>query len=764
MRPAESIRAGNRPRRPPEQLPGDERMLEQAMNANRRTYRGEDTASRLLEPGGNCWRIEEATRAAVLIDAASYFKAFTAAVKKAGRSVYIVGWDIHSRLRLLREDSERGERPEGPVELREFLNEAVSRNRDLQVNLLIWDFAMVFLLEREIFPVFQLDWKTERRVRFHLDANHPIGASRHQKIVVIDDRLAFVGGLDLTQQRWDTRRHLPEDPRRRSPGGTEYGPYHDVQVLVEGPVAAALGELVRTRWRRATGKELPPPEVRSDPWPEGLEADVNGGEFGIARTEAAYRDQPEVREVEKLHLDSIAAARQSIYMENQYLTSHRIAGALARRLEEKDGPEVVLISSRVSGGWLEQASMGLRRLKFLDTIRSADRHGRLRVLYPLAREGSRSEPMKVHAKVTVIDDRLLRIGSANLTNRSMGLDSECDLALEAGSRETADSIRRVRDRLLGHQLGESGEAVRRALGETGSLAALVDELGPRSGRLEPLESEYEPLAGSILPEHALFDPEEPIRAESLLEFFGDPREGKEQGKGRPLAGIVTAVIVLLAVAALWRFTDLGQRTDPALLSAWFEPVRQSAAAPLAVVAGFVVGGLILLPVTALIAATALGFGPWYGFLYALIGTLASAVTTYGIGKWLWRDALRRLVGDRLNRLASDLDRQGVLVIAAVRLVPVAPFSIVNLVAGSSGIRFRNYFLGTVIGMAPGMFVLALFADRAAQAVREPSMVSVLTALGMLLVLFAVSWFARRLAKRKVASREAGRGEERGEGA
>ncbi len=211
------------------------------------------------------------------------------------------------------------------------------------------------------------------------------------------------------------------------------------------------------------------------------------------------------------------------------------------------------------------------------------------------------------------------------------------------------------------------------------------------------------------------------------------------------------MVALLTLAGLWRFTPLGQWADPAHLAAWFEPLRQSLLAPPAVIVGFVVGGLVMLPVTALIAATALGFGPWYGFLYALAGTLASAVVTYGAGKWLWRDTLRRLAGARLNRLSRQLDRQGVLVIAAVRLVPIAPFTVVNLVAGSSGIRFRNFIMGTLIGMAPGMFVLSLLADRVAQAVREPTVLSVLAAIGVTLLLVAISLAARRLARKKIAS-------------
>ena len=300
----------------------------------------------ILQSGRNCWRVEPASRVSFLIDADAYFRAFRTAVSNARHSLFVVGWDINSRLNLPR-DGDDGH----PGELCDFLNDVVQRRRDLNAYILIWDFAMIYAIERELLPVYRLDWRTHRRLQFHLDDSHPTGASQHQKIVVVDNRLAFVGGIDLTRSRWDTPAHLAEDARRIDPDGTAYGPFHDVQVMVEGAAAAALGEIARTRWQRATGREAKPARSsRHELWPSGVKPDFEDIEVAISRTEPRFEDREETREVERLYLDAITAARDSIYIENQYLTSESVSTALCKRLADRDGPEVVLVLPRASSG------------------------------------------------------------------------------------------------------------------------------------------------------------------------------------------------------------------------------------------------------------------------------------------------------------------------------------------------------------------------------------------------------------------------------
>jgi phospholipase D1/2 len=230
-----------------------------------------------------------------------------------------------------------------------------------------------------------LNWVTSDRIHFKLDGAHPKAAAHHQKIVVIDDALAFCGGIDMTADRWDTREHLDDDPRRKRPSGRSYGPWHDASTMVDGEVARALGDLARERWRRATGEALEPPPPRSPIWPSGIVPTFTGIDVAIARTQPEYDGEEEVREIEAFLLDAIASAKTAIYWESQYFACRRIVEAMAERLQERDGPELVIVNPKSADGFLEAATMDTARARLLRLIDKADRHGRFRIFTPVTK-------------------------------------------------------------------------------------------------------------------------------------------------------------------------------------------------------------------------------------------------------------------------------------------------------------------------------------------------------------------------------------------
>lgn len=699
------------------------------------------SSDRVLAPGRNCWRVERATRAAFLVEGAEYYPAFRDAVTRAQRRIFIVGWDIDSNLRLLRDDGDNG----GP--LGDFLNGIVSSRPELEAYVLIWDFAMLYAMEREWLPVYRLGWKTHRRLHFRLDDRHPLGGSQHQKVVVIDDEVAFVGGMDLSKWRWDTSEHAPGDPRRRDSAGNRYSPYHDVQMLVSGPAAVALGELVRERWHRATGHALSPPEPVGDPWPQTVVPSLTGVEVAIARTEPRYAGRREVREVERLYLDMIARARHYIYVENQYLTSKVIGDALASRLREAHGPDMVLVVPQKTGGWLEQNTMDVLRRRIVRQLRGADRHGRLRLVYPHV-PGLEPQHISVHSKLMVVDDRLVRVGSANLSNRSMGLDSECDLCLESDEPAAASAARALLARLLGEHLDVDEARFHDVLAETGSLVRTVDALAGDGRSLRPLDENgirVEPEVEVFVSESDLVDPERPVDPERLAARVV-PQDDRQPAR-RGITVLMTMLFLLLALAAGWRWTPLNQWLDVDTLVALFDALQQYAYGPLAVLAGYVIGGFLVVPVTLLVAVTIIAFGPVWGFAYALVGSLLSAAAVFGAGHLLGRNTVRRLAGSRLNRLSQRLARRGVLAIITVRIIPVAPFTVVNLVAGVSHISFGKYMLGTVIGMVPGLLGLSVFMDRLLAAIRSPDTANLALVAAAVLLLAAGGFGLRRWLQR-----------------
>lgn len=281
-------------------------------------------------------------------------------------------------------------------------------------------------------------------------------------------------------------------------------------MMVEGEAARMLGELGRRRWRQAGGKPLPACALQEQsPWPERLSAEFRDVEVGIARTRAAWRDVGELREIEALFIEQIARAKRFIYAENQYFASRVIAEAIALRLSEPAPPEIVLITPFSADGWLEQTAMDGARVRLLHAISEADHARRFHAYYPVTSGGM---PIYVHAKLMIVDDEIVRVGSANMNNRSLGLDTEADLFIDAarpGNARAAPAIGRLRHRLLAEHCGLSEEDMVALLDRHGSMAPAIFA-APRNGkRLEPFV--LRPLTDTekALVDSALLDPETP---------------------------------------------------------------------------------------------------------------------------------------------------------------------------------------------------------------------------------------------------------------
>ncbi len=475
-------------------------------------------------PQPSVWRYVKASRAHVVIDAADYYVLMQQAMKRAKQLIHLIGWDFDTRMRLGpgRRFWNLPRKMVNPARLGPFMIWLCERSPGLQVRVLKWNFGALKFLFRGTMILDLIRWMLHPGIDFKMDSAHPIGCSHHQKIVVIDDKFAVCGGIDMTSDRWDTPEHLEADPRRHKPYSQKlYGPWHDMTMLVEGEAAAALGELGRERWERAGGKPLPPckPQKQSA-WPAKLKAEFEDVEIGIARTTAAWRNYPEVREIEELFVEHIARAKRFVYAESQYFASRAIAEALAQRLARPNPPEVVLINPESAEGWLEQTAMDGARVQLCHAIAASDPQQRLRIFLPYNAAGT---AIYVHSKLMIVDDEVLRIGSANLNNRSMGLDSECDMVIDAarpGNKHAADPIRRVRIALLAEHTGQSREAVEQQLKANPSMIALIEN-APLTGKyLAPFALRPLTDAEKAVADNALLDPERP---EELFEPFSKRR-------------------------------------------------------------------------------------------------------------------------------------------------------------------------------------------------------------------------------------------------
>jgi phosphatidylserine/phosphatidylglycerophosphate/cardiolipin synthase-like enzyme len=496
------------------------RLLRQLREESRPICRGQGTvtdraSTALMQPlariGETCSRVAPAGRVAVLFDAEEYFGALHAALLKAQRSILLLGWDFDPRTDL--DPSRDGNEPGSEVGA--LLQHLVASRPQLRAHILIWDMVLPISMLHFGYPQRSREWFADR-IEFELDARHPPGACHHQKIVVIDDAIAFCGGTDLASDRWDSVAHHDNDPRRRLPSGRSLPPRHDLMMMVDGPAAVALGDLARARWQRATGTQLASVQSRAtsdvsqDLWPEGRAPDLTDVDVAIAVTQPAFDNIAEATENLRLHVESIAAARELIYLENQYIVAPEIGRALAARLAEADGPEIILVCGSQSPSYFDRLAIDGAQHALLSSLRTADRFGRLRACTPVTGGGT---PIIVHSKASIIDDRLLRIGSTNLNNRSLGFDTECDLAIDASAQGTGgarvrQSIANVRDGLLAHHLDVNPAVFRDAVARGKSFVATIDALRP--ARLQPA--------------HAISAPvESPIRSLIAEYHLGDPR-------------------------------------------------------------------------------------------------------------------------------------------------------------------------------------------------------------------------------------------------
>jgi phospholipase D1/2 len=484
--------------------------------------------------------------------------------------------------------------------------------------------------------------------------------------------------------------------------------------------------------------------IPDDAWPPEIRPQFRDVSVGIARTLPPHDRQQPVREVETLFHDMLRNAERSIYIENQFVSSAKIAETLIDCLRQRPRLEAVIVTPRTHDGWLEHRVMLTGRIRVAQMLQEAGVSDRVRMLFPLVAEGGVEAAVMVHSKLMVIDDRLLRVGSANLCNRSMGADTECDLVIEARTAADRQAIAGQRDRLIAEHCGATVEEVAAAMRDTGSLLGALDRLAGRAHRLQPIADgtlEPDALAGI----ESIGDPEGPIPAAEYLDKVvrGPARSSRI---APAVAGSLAGIAVVLLVLA-WRYTPLSDLAQPGLLTQSLEAITDGPWAIAAALGLFIVGGLIACPITVLIAGTAAAFGTWIGLAVATTGAMASAMLTYSIGRIAGAEPLRRLLGRRMQRVTRSIAAHGIPAVTAVRLLPIAPFTVINLIAGAAKVPLFDYLIGTLLGLAPGLLVMSALGPQILEVVRDPSPGRLLLFGGLVLLWFAIACLLQLVVKR-----------------
>ncbi|MEJ2313179.1 MAG: phospholipase D-like domain-containing protein [Nitrospirota bacterium] len=516
---------------------------------------------RILQPGVNCMGLYEVESTGLVVDGYDYYRFFYRAAKNARRYILITGWQFDSAFALLRggEAEEAG----GEVTMLRFLAGLCEDNPDLEIYILAWDFIEFYLVKREWFQDRKFNRSACERLHFRFDSRHAVGASHHEKFVVVDGELAFAGGLDLCSSRWDQRDHRLDNPLRRDRMGKHYEPYHDTQSCHTGPLARQLAEVFKVRWENSGGEKLDLPEPAGEARREGFfTIPISAREVAISRTRAKtiVPHQESVQEIRSLYVDAVSAAERLIYIENQYFSSQAVYKALVDRMRAPGRPklQIIFVLPKRPHSLLEEVSLSFAQSKMLKNmidIASSEGHS-LGIYYRVAgiKDGA-GVPVHIHSKLLLVDDRFLTVGSANTTNRSMGLDTEINVAWEAHSEEQGElreSLREVRLSLLREHtgLGEDEDhdlQVVEGLVERLEVLATSSRCRLRHHTLETLVEEGV-LPSGIGLEDLKVDPETPILEENIFELMARDETGLFR-KGVNLLG----ELLVYRRAELWKY-------------------------------------------------------------------------------------------------------------------------------------------------------------------------------------------------------------------
>jgi phosphatidylserine/phosphatidylglycerophosphate/cardiolipin synthase-like enzyme len=363
--------------------------------------------SHALNPDDGLWAAGEppprpGNAIEILIDGAEALPAIAKELRTARSHVHITGWYFSPDFALRRDEE--------PLVLRHFLAELAEA---VDVRILVWAGAPLPLFRPSRREVRRMrdELIAGTRIRCELDSRERPLHCHHEKTVVIDDRIAFVGGIDLTTQAGD-RYDLSQHPARAAAG------WHDAAARIEGPAVGDVAEHFRMRWHEVTGETLPPVS------PGERAGDV---ELQVVRTvpEKIYDALPRGDfRIAESYVRAFRQARRYIYVENQFLWSPEIASVLHEKLTDPPSEDfrivLVLPSKPHSGRDDTRGVLG-------ELVEADDDNGRLLACALYARSGTLVDPIYVHAKIAIIDDRWLTIGSANLNEHSLFNDTEMNV-------------------------------------------------------------------------------------------------------------------------------------------------------------------------------------------------------------------------------------------------------------------------------------------------------------------------------------------------
>ncbi len=664
---------------------------------------------------------------------ADYYEALAQTLVRAKERVLIVGWSFDDRVVLSRE-SEHHTGSE-PCSVGTLLVDCANRNPDLHIDIRIWGAPPVFGADQHISRWFRSHAEDMQNLDLRFVPADSAFAARHEKFILVDAAIAFLGGIDLTHARWDDAAHSAANPKRTDPDGARYVPYHDVQAAVSGPVVQEL-------WKLALDdgiiRTIPEADTTQTLWPPDMPVDATDVTISIARTRLYPEpSRPSITEIRERYCDRIAHAHARIYIENQYFSDRSIADAIITRIQEPEGPDVVIIMSKELPDTLGRMTMGANNSLQLSRLMERDVHGKVSFFSRVAPDDT-DVTVKVHSKLMIVDGRYITLGSANISRRSFGMDSELNVFIDAEDSDTPDLALNLESSLCAQHCGLSiDDWHTRVKNHEGSIPAA---LAARAGEWPGLVDGTESLDTSNVPPELVekLDMEQPPAAESA--FLQHVRANPDTVllRLKQAAGAVLALGLISAAAVLLTRIDVD-------MEAILEDVRQiyrerPVLGVMLSIGSYWLSMAVFVTILVPVVFFAAVHGPPLGIVFSLVGLLSGAAIYYRLGlfvfdaDWIDRFKAVRAAKAQLERIKP----YGVWAVAISRMVPSGPFAVVNFVTGMLGFTFRQFLLGSLIGLVPGVVAFSIFGEIIQNVFTDPSWFNIGMLAAFLTVYFAVA--------------------------
>ncbi|MBC77697.1 MAG: hypothetical protein CME64_16955 [Halobacteriovoraceae bacterium] len=643
----------------------------------------------------------------LIICANAYFKTIRQHFEQAQESILICGWSFNMDI-VMGEDGKT---------LKEVL---FSLPETVKVKILIWDYPIFYVADRDPFIGLSIALQNKSNIHFERFDFHPLLSSMHSKMVVVDNKDLFVGGIDLDLERRDGEYNKSDDPVRVDKDGEVFKPFRDYAFHFKSQNTKKFSSFFDQLWESQAGQK------------SFLETNHSEGEGNVlfSRTIPKFKGNPQDRSSFKMHKWLIQNAQDYIYIENQYLTSEKIVELLVEVLKKENGPEVVIVVSYGKMPFIEKMSMGALLTDYVNTLLSNDPHNRLKIYTLFTGDDNEREYVKIHSKCIIADDRYLKIGSSNINNRSMEFDYELD-ALYVGEK-VVEFKNRIFKTLLGY--GEPID-IRKSIIKTFELAKekhnkiveVKDILHDKSIMVE--YKDYLPLDK---------------REMTFFERAGQMFITKKRFVMMNYKIVIGAAMLCLAVLGAL-YVNPGQVDSfvKAFLSTF--NVESSLLLMGVFFLSYTALGPIFFPLNAYIFLCGAYLDLGHAFITAIAGALSVASISYWFGAFFGAEIKAESKIEKVKQLKRLLKRNSLLTLVFLRVVPVAPYPLVNMVCGKFRVGFAKYITGTFIGVLPGTTALIFFEKQLIELFQSPSLANIITiAIVVILFLFGMRFVRRRM--------------------